>query len=598
MRRVCAHLLAAGLLLWLVAVGLAAALPVDPPPAPIPRNATFRVAAVQIQPVGREDWRNATRVLQANLDAFRGALAEACEGGARVVVFPEAGLGWIFAEAFNNTKAGMSAYCDEMTWADYARVPTTPAPCSATDPPQSRMPALSAPHPCTEGSTRVGWMQLSALSCMAQQQGVLLVANMCLRVGPAGPAALSEASTADPACARAGQYNTNVVFNETGHLIALYHKYHLFGGGAVFDRPHRPTPVVVESAALGVRFGTFVCFDLEFAQPATALEEQGVRHILFTSWWVDAPPFHTALQFQQAFSRLHCAVVVAANTASPSGAGGGVFACGRVLASHFDPFEPPGRPHRVILADVPYDPPVRHEELSRQARCIGGGDRSAPAGIADVPAAGRPVVAGVEEHPHATALPPSPIAPPHTLTRCNLQFGFVGDCAVFALPAASPAAPYVLAVAAGNVQCRLRFTVAGPPAADPPSPPQVLALVAIKDTFTFPNTPDPLQVESCALVTCGSGSGSGGVSGRVDCQPAWLSTAWFADLRLDATGLSRGQALPLIAASRAVLLQPEWFSVQVRACEADGPRSMAMSLQTTAAPPLPLWSVCVYVVLG
>lgn len=80
----------------------------------------------------------------------------------------------------------------------------------------------------------------------------------------------------DPNCPSDGryQYNTELVFDERGVLIAVYHKshpYHIF----CFDKPD-PFDVVTFNTSFGVTFGVFVCLDIAYSEPADALSKQGV----------------------------------------------------------------------------------------------------------------------------------------------------------------------------------------------------------------------------------------------------------------------------------------------------------------------------------
>ena len=75
------------------------------------------------------------------------------------------------------------------------------------------------------------------------------------------------------------QYNTNVVYNKTGKLIARYHKENLFFEYQ-FDRP-QTTEYIYFDSPFG-RFGVFTCFDIMFHDPAVALVSRyNVTNVVF-----------------------------------------------------------------------------------------------------------------------------------------------------------------------------------------------------------------------------------------------------------------------------------------------------------------------------
>lgn len=64
-------------------------------------------------------------------------------------------------------------------------------------------------------------------------------------------------------------YNTNVVFDRTGMVVARYRKYNLFGepGFNVTSEPELST----FRTDFDVTFGQFICFDILFEKPALQL---------------------------------------------------------------------------------------------------------------------------------------------------------------------------------------------------------------------------------------------------------------------------------------------------------------------------------------
>ncbi|KAG4065202.1 hypothetical protein HA402_007599 [Bradysia odoriphaga] len=92
-------------------------------------------------------------------------------------------------------------------------------------------------------------------------------------------------------------YNTNVVFDRIGTLISRYRKFNLFGERV--DKPFKPS-IAYFDTDFGVRFGHFICFDLQFRSPALELvRDYNITDIVFTSMWYSELPFLTAVQFQK-----------------------------------------------------------------------------------------------------------------------------------------------------------------------------------------------------------------------------------------------------------------------------------------------------------
>jgi pantetheine hydrolase len=111
------------------------------------------------------------------------------------------------------------------------------------------------------------------------------------------------------------QFNTAVIFDESGNLVAKYHKMHLFGE-IYYDLPPKP-----ELVAINTRFGRLgiqICFDMIYKTPGVYLSEQmEVDTILFPTWWFDELPFLTASQYQQSWAITNKVNLLAANIQKP-----------------------------------------------------------------------------------------------------------------------------------------------------------------------------------------------------------------------------------------------------------------------------------------
>uniref|UniRef100_A0A1B6CW57 CN hydrolase domain-containing protein n=1 Tax=Clastoptera arizonana TaxID=38151 RepID=A0A1B6CW57_9HEMI len=111
-------------------------------------------------------------------------------------------------------------------------------------------------------------------------------------------------------------YNTNVVFDRSGMVVARYRKYHLFGeyGTSVPDLEY-----VYFDTDFGVRFGVFICFDMEFKDPAVALaREFKINHLIFSTAWFSELPFLSAIQAQWSYAYTLDVVLLAAGYNDPN----------------------------------------------------------------------------------------------------------------------------------------------------------------------------------------------------------------------------------------------------------------------------------------
>ena len=148
--------------------------------------------------------------------------------------------------------------------------------------------------PCTDPG-RYGRSDVQQfLSCLARNNSLYIVANF----GDIQPCS----KTIDPNCSSDGhyQYNTNIVYDRNGILIARYHKETLYGEPQ-FNKPNRTEHIYFDTP-FG-RFGVFTCFDILFYDPAIKLVlNYNVTNIVFPTAWIDSLPFLAAIQFQSVFA--------------------------------------------------------------------------------------------------------------------------------------------------------------------------------------------------------------------------------------------------------------------------------------------------------
>lgn len=205
--------------------------------------------------------------LDANLKVYEDATVIAKKDGADIIVFPENGL--LYRLISRNEASKFSV--------------------DIPDPEDVKHDDL-----CTLNSKLV----LNRLSCMAQKNQIFLAANIIDR------------KTCDEMnidknsklCPRDDKFlfNTAVLFDRNGTLIAKYHKMHLF-----FEFNMNPAPkpeLIVIDTELG-RLSFQICFDMIFDLPGHQLaEEKRYDTMIFPTWWFDEAPFLSSSQYQMAWA--------------------------------------------------------------------------------------------------------------------------------------------------------------------------------------------------------------------------------------------------------------------------------------------------------
>lgn len=123
------------------------------------------------------------------------------------------------------------------------------------------------------------------------------------------------------------KYNTNVVFDRNGTVIARYRKYNLFGE-IYLDRTEKPEYVIFNTD-FGVTFGTFTCFDIVFEEPAMGLvNTYNVTDIVFPTAWFSELPLYIAIQEQSAWAYATNVNLLASgyNNVTAGNTGSGIYA--------------------------------------------------------------------------------------------------------------------------------------------------------------------------------------------------------------------------------------------------------------------------------
>ncbi len=158
------------------------------------------------------------------------------------------------------------------------------------------------------------------------------------------------------------QFNTNVVFETNGALIAKYHKQNLYSGeNNYFDAGAPSSNCISFHTSFGVTFGTFTCFDLLYNEPGDCLLKKGVKNFVLPTAWGNNFPFYVSIGVQQSWSLKHSINFLAANqhlnTDSPKyySSGSGIYSSGN--ANYFiSSYSPSESVRHVIISEVPSIP--------------------------------------------------------------------------------------------------------------------------------------------------------------------------------------------------------------------------------------------------
>ena len=268
---------------------------------------SYVAGIVEYFPYSEED---ATDNVKKNLQAIEPLVEAAAKNGAQVVVFPEYGL----------------------TGASYtSRVPLSEQLERIPDNPSSGERLI----PCNNSSfSNLPFFQ--KLSCLALSHNIALVVN----TGDKQPCPTHSAKKCPPLGFY--QYNTDIAFDSDGCYLAKYHKRHLYGFEVfLYDVP--PLEIVSFTTKFGVTFGMFTCFDILFDSPAINLVEEGVKNLVFTTFWGSQFPTLISIVVQQSWSMLTSTNLIAANihcqniTCLADGVpatGSGIYTNGMVLTSY------------------------------------------------------------------------------------------------------------------------------------------------------------------------------------------------------------------------------------------------------------------------
>ncbi|XP_035205498.1 pantetheinase-like isoform X2 [Stegodyphus dumicola] len=168
-------------------------------------------------------------------------------------------------------------------------------------------------NPCVENDKNR--YILHTLSCMARRNKIFVVANAG-DIHPCNSVCdISETKSCADKCPEDGvlMYNTDVVFNPEGKLVARYHKMHPYF--EVLNVPDEPEYITFDTN-FG-KFGLIVCFDSVFEEAFILAKEHGIDTLLFPTYWFDDILPLNAIEFQQSWALANGVNFIAANAQTP-----------------------------------------------------------------------------------------------------------------------------------------------------------------------------------------------------------------------------------------------------------------------------------------
>ncbi|XP_001380578.2 pantetheinase [Monodelphis domestica] len=263
----------------------------------------------------------ALALMNENMDILEEAVISAAKQGAHIIVTPEHGIyGFIF------NRVNLYPYLEDIP---HPKVNWTP---------------------CTDDSRFGSTPVQKRLSCMARNNSIYMVAN------------IGDRKSCDPTeskCPSNGyyQYNTNVVYDSEGKLVARYYKKYMLMNEAQFDTPTEPQLVTFDTT-FG-KFGILTGFDILFHDPVVPLVEKlKVDTILLPVAWMNTLPHLYPTAFHAAWAMGMRVNLLVANIHSISNqmTGSGIYAPDSVKAYYFDKKSDDGK---LLVSELESHPIVR-----------------------------------------------------------------------------------------------------------------------------------------------------------------------------------------------------------------------------------------------
>jgi hypothetical protein len=154
-------------------------------------------------------------------------------------------------------------------------------------------------------------------------------------------------------------YNTDVAFDRSGAVVAVYRKSHITGTGPYIHQPVDPDPVTFRTD-FNTTFGMFTCYDLWFWQPMREEMLAGVDAFLFPNEMASPAPYMTTFDAVVGWSMMNQVDVIASTSFTTGGAG--IVASGIVQNQlQPNPLATAGASHVVVTSMAPPNITARKE---------------------------------------------------------------------------------------------------------------------------------------------------------------------------------------------------------------------------------------------
>ncbi|KAK9692980.1 Vanin C-terminal domain [Popillia japonica] len=263
---------------------------------------TYTAAVLEYSPQTRDAAHSDIEYVMTNVWRYVDFIQQAVVKQANIVIFPEYGL------------------------------TTTILPANLFDISSVVPNASLRISPCNDRSNYTNF--LVDLSCAANEHNIHVVVNLIER----------ETNNSTNVTL---YYNTNVVFDTTGAVIARYRKINLFNEPQLTAGNE-----VVTFQALDVTFGLFTCFDILFRRPAQDVLLLGATDIIYTTAWTSETPFHHSFSIQDGYAKAAGVNLLVAGYSNVTNgmAGAAIFGANATILAHSFT---PAAAQNIFTAQVP-----------------------------------------------------------------------------------------------------------------------------------------------------------------------------------------------------------------------------------------------------
>ena len=262
--------------------------------------------------------------MKPNLDLMDELAKNASARGVKIIVFPEQSVTGRIYCIF--CKKNVRAYAEDIP--DVAPGTTI--------------------NPCRNGEYNDRPI-LQRLSCIARDHGIVLVANIADKK-------------------RWLLFNTNVIFETDGRLIAKYYKQHLFQYESLFFDTADKNRHVTFNTSFGIDFSVFICNDVLYCDPPLEMVKRGIKNFVYSTYWGNRYPHYMSISVQQGWSWRNTINMLSSGINNVMeerilgqleifySSGSGIYSAGKPLGYYIsgEKFTQPSG--RLIIADVPLEP--------------------------------------------------------------------------------------------------------------------------------------------------------------------------------------------------------------------------------------------------